>query len=92
MASNGTSDCAEETGGFCTLPGKCSSYTDLWQFSFKVTFPGTQDYIRIPLATFGADHSSARWGEVCIVMVQYVDDTNDIIVGSMFYQNFYARM
>jgi hypothetical protein len=56
IATYGQASCTEMMGGFCQLPQSCSSYPDLWQFDFKVTFLTYPDqYIRIPLATFATD-------------------------------------
>jgi len=41
----GQSECIMKSGGFCILSNTCDYYTDLWEYSFRVKFPGDDYYM-----------------------------------------------
>lgn len=38
VATGGAATCFNNVGGYCILPGTCSSYPDLWAYRFKIHF------------------------------------------------------
>lgn len=46
--------CSNDNNGVCTLKGGCSTYSQLTNYQFNISFTDATDgyYIRIPLATF----------------------------------------
>ena len=40
------------------LSNTCSSYTSLWDYSFKGKFGGNKNYFIVPLAAFATDTDS----------------------------------
>lgn len=96
VITNGESTCLSRKSGYCALANECSYYrsTGLWDYDFKVKFTsaGTEDYLRVPLASFAANY--AEEGGVCVIFVEYLDDSYNnskfIIMGGMFFQSFYA--
>jgi hypothetical protein len=97
VITKGEATCLSRMSGYCALPRTCESYTasGLWDFDFKIKFETTFDtnYLRVPLATFAAN-SDLESGN-CAIFVEYLDsffqDSQAIILGSMFFQSVYAR-
>lgn len=93
--TNGAVECASTTDGLCTLPGPCSNYTGLTDFSFKVNYTNNigNNYMRIPLEVF-AYKVLVSGGSFCNIEVQYLDtdatQSQDIILGGMYYQEFFG--
>ena len=95
--TRGESTCLAFQGGYCALANTCDYYTDkgLWEYDFKLQFNTTSDnnYIRVPLATFAANHVENNGA--CVIFVEYLnknlEDSQQIIVGGMFFQSIYAQ-
>lgn len=93
--TNGEVECQSTTDGYCTLPGPCSNYTGLTDFSFKLNFTNdvSGNYMRIPLEVF-AYKVLVSGGSFCNIEVQYLDtsatQSSDIILGGMYYQEFFG--
>lgn len=93
IASHGQADCARTQGGYCTLPNQCSNYANLWEYSFKIAFPGALNVLIAPLGSFAADQT-VNQTNTCIIYVEMLDETlpdsRQVIVGNMFFQSFAA--
>ena len=81
-------NCTASNGGTCVLPGSCSNYASLWQYSFKILFEGNTNYINMPLGALAFDS-----GSQCEIFVQFLDEGNEpqsdeVIFGAMFQQQF----
>lgn len=95
--TQGESTCLDFKGGYCALANTCDYYTDkgLWDYDFKLKFVTESDnnYIRVPLATFAANH--VENDGLCAIFVEYLEaskpDSQQIIIGSMFFQSIYAQ-
>lgn len=78
-----------------TLPNTCASYDSLLgQYSFKVKFlefgmePHTTfNYMRVPLMTFAVDAANGE----CNLLVQSLSVGNNMILGGMFFTEFYGE-
>jgi len=96
VASHGEATCLAFKGGYCALANTCDHYQamGLWDFDFKLRFNTTSDsnYIRVPLATFAANHEANEG--LCAIFVEYLEasktDSQQIIIGGMFFQSIYA--
>jgi len=98
VITKGESTCLSRQSGYCALTSPCEYYrsTGLWDFSFKVKFAnqnGTDNYFRVPLASFAANYD--QLDGVCVIFVEYLDfnnaDSTSIILGSMFWQSVYGN-
>lgn len=49
--------CQPYNGGICQLPGSCSSYTSLWEYSFGIQFSADSGYLVVPLGIFAAENT-----------------------------------
>lgn len=97
LAADGKASCVNRQGGFCALSGPCEDFTDsgIWDYHFKIRFNQSNDdnYIRVPLASFAANREDLN-GQ-CAIYVEMLaiknSDSRQIILGSMFFQSFYAQ-
>jgi len=97
VAAKGQSTCITKAGGYCALLNPCEDYQDtgLWDYDFRIQFDTVFDdnYIRVPLASFAANSETIN-GQ-CVIYVEMLDienpDSRQIILGSMFFQSFYAQ-
>lgn len=87
-------ECDNTLDGICALPGKCSEFTAYEDFTFKVNFTGTENYIRIPLAAFAEENLVGGGNSICNIFVTYLDamdaQSTNIIFGGMFFQEFFG--
>jgi hypothetical protein len=97
IISDNTVSCSTTQGGYCQLQsGDCASYqTALSGYSFKVQFPESVNYMRIPLMTFAVDSTD---GTACNIITQILNNTSNsnvgtdkVIFGGMFFQEFYSQ-
>lgn len=49
IATEGAVSCAAYSGGFCVLPGMCSDYQQLYDYSFYIQLAGDSNYMLLPL-------------------------------------------
>jgi len=80
--------CNDDLGGKCQLSKSCSdsAYTDLWSYSFKFQFNTDAMYTTVGLGSFAIDDTT---NGVCNLYIQLNSyDSVDVILGSMFLQNF----
>jgi hypothetical protein len=63
-------ECSNENDGICTLQGKCSSYSQLSNYQFKMSFTtGNDYYLRVPLAAFAV----ASADDKCQLQITFLD-------------------
>lgn len=97
IITQGEATCLSFQGGYCALANTCDYYTakGLWNYDFKMKFTSTSDdnYIRVPLSTFAANH--VENDGLCVIFVEYLNkvntDSQQIILGGMFFQSIYAQ-
>lgn len=86
--------CDNTLDGICKLPGKCSEFVAYEDFTFKVNFTGTHNYMRIPMAAFAEENLVGGGNSICNIYVTYLDTMNaqstNIIFGGMFFSEFFG--
>jgi hypothetical protein len=101
VVTHGEASCISGSGGYCVLADTCDTYNSmgLWQYDFKIQFQTDSDdnYIRVPLSTFANNTLPGAEGQfpgVCVIFVEYLysgnPDSQQIILGGMFFQSIYA--
>jgi hypothetical protein len=83
IVSQGRASCPQQVGGFCFLPGTCSTYDFITEYSFQVTFSGSDNYLVWPLSTIAFDKTQSG-EQVCEVYVQVLNgdfDSQAIVFG-----------
>jgi len=91
VITQGEATCLSFKGGYCALANTCDYYEPkgLWEYDFKIKFTTQSDnnYIRVPLASFAANHIQNNG--LCVIFVEYLLDQADasqqIIIGGMFF-------
>lgn len=72
----------------CNLPDTCDTYENLLgNFSFQILFKASKNYIRVPLGVFAQTVSAG-----CVIQVTNINyyDNPTVILGGLFFQNFYS--
>lgn len=82
--------CNPAAGESCVLSQACSSYSDLWSYSFKLNFEGQTNYVIVPLGAFAVNNSTDN---TCNLYLQYLNDdqyvqSSSVVLGSMFLQQY----
>jgi len=76
----------DNTTPYCTIPNPCNQYTVFSNYSFQLNFTGATNYVRVPLGVFAQTS-----GTSCNLYVQDIGTSkNNVIIGAMFFQEFYG--
>lgn len=79
----------DDTTKICSMPGlgpqqNCQAYEEQFgNYNFKISFPGNENYLRIPLSTFVMQNPYLV--DTCDVMVSVSPDEGTVFMGSMFF-------
>jgi hypothetical protein len=85
ILSDATSTCSQSTNGNCVLnSGDCSYYETLigTEFTFKVKFTDSDNYMRIPLFSLSEDTTDSEGNPTCNLFVRYLSTGSDVILGA----------
>lgn len=88
--SSSTAHCRPNADGSCMLDELCENYDYLEQYSFQIAFESDPNmHMNVPLAAFAINE-----GGRCMIMVTNLDiqqlDSQNVIMGGMFFQEFYG--
>jgi hypothetical protein len=74
LPTNGSASCAKTQGGFCVLPGQCSNYDYLTNYSFYISLAGDSNYMILPLFSVVATVTTGAQ-TTCNIYVESLDES-----------------